>query len=954
MVLRPILSLLSASFLLAWPVFSDEFQGLPVREIRIETQAALDTQRLQELLAIQRHEVYSLDKVRQSIQRLYATGRFFDVRVDAERQADGLTLTFITKENYFVGGVVVEGVPQPPHRGQLVNATRLGLGELWTEEKHDRALQELRQLLEEYGFYQARIESRVGLDPETQQADIHFEVQSGERARIVEVQVTGTPGFPPENVLRAAKLQPGQKLTPQRLQKALRRLRKHYQKRNHLEAEIGIAERRYLREENGVLLVLQVNGGPQVGIKVAGAKLSGKKRRRLLPIYAEGTIDADLVREGENNLRDFYQRQGYFDVEIETHMHEEPGGQKVSVEYHIEPGPKHQVELVEISGNHYFDTPTLRERMFVTQKGLMSDGRFSRDYLERDLEAIRNLYVANGFGSVQVTSQVRDDYRGKRGHIAVRIRVDEGPQTLVRKLTIEGPREIPVEELRGLVACGDGQPFSDFNVLLDRSTLLAQYLNRGFPEATFNWEVEPVEDREDRVDLIYKISEGPRQYVNRVLISGLDTTRPHIVDQQVLLEAGEPLSQWGILETQRQLYDLGIFEKVEIAVQNREGKEQFKNALVQVEEARRYTVSVGAGADVARFGAATEEVTDPEGRAGFSPLVSFEVTRLNFRGRNHTLSFKSRLSRLQERALVSYTAPRVWNVPRLMLLFSGFFERSFDVLTFASQRLEGSVALEQKRGRSDTLFYRYSYRRVKAERDTLKVSVADIPLFARPVRVGMLGASFVRDRRDDPTDSHRGLFLTTDVGLSASRLGSEANFSRFLSQHRTYHPLGSNLVLARTTQFGVAEPFGKPGQPDIPLPERFFSGGGNSHRGFSVNQAGPRDGETGFPIGGRALLLNSLELRFPLLGRNVGGVLFHDMGNVFAKLDDIGFRVKQRDPSDFSYMVHAVGAGLRYKTPIGPLRLDLAWSINPPAFVGSTGTRRLNNFQFFFSIGQTF
>ena len=110
-----------------------------------------------------------------------------------------------------------------------------------------------------------------------------------------------------------------------------------------------------------------------------------------------------------------------------------------------------------------------------------------------------------------------------------------------------------------------------------------------------------------------------------MLISGLDTTRSYIVDQQLLLKEGEPLSQSDILETQRRLYDLGIFEKVEIAVQNREGKERFKNALVAVEEGGRYTVSVGGGVDVARFGAASEGVTDPEGGAGISPLSFVEV-----------------------------------------------------------------------------------------------------------------------------------------------------------------------------------------------------------------------------------------------------------------------------------------------------------------------------------------
>jgi outer membrane protein assembly factor BamA len=174
------------------------------------------------------------------------------------------------------------------------------------------------------------------------------------------------------------------------------------------------------------------------------------------------------------------------------------------------------------------------------------------------------------------------------------------------------------------------------------------------------------------------------------------------------------------------------------------------------------------------------------------------------------------------------------------------------------------------------------------------------------------------------------------------------------------------------------------------LPERLFSGGNVSHRGFPENQAGPRDlgtpagpggtatTPTGFPLGGNALFFNTFELRFPLLGDNINGVVFHDMGNVFQNVSDLSFRVRQRNLQDFDYMVHAVGVGIRYKTPIGPVRLDLAYSINPPSFVGFKGTlnqllqcnpsipvdqlpdacrgqtQNISHFQFFVSIGQTF
>jgi outer membrane protein insertion porin family len=201
-------------------------------------------------------------------------------------------------------------------------------------------------------------------------------------------------------------------------------------------------------------------------------------------------------------------------------------------------------------------------------------------------------------------------------------------------------------------------------------------------------------------------------------------------------------------------------------------------------------------------------------------------------------------------------------------------------------------------------------------------------------------------------------------------------------------------VLARQTQFGMIVPFSPPAgisaEESVPLPERFFAGGADSLRAFAFNEAGPRDigtpltaggtasQPTGFPLGGNALFINNVELRFPLIGENIQGVLFHDMGNVFSSLNDISLRFHQKDLQDFNYTVQAVGFGVRYKTPIGPIRLDLAYAINPPSFLGFGGTpdqllscnpnlppsalpgycqstrQNSGHFQFFFSIGQAF
>ncbi len=305
------------------------------------------------------------------------------------------------------------------------------------------------------------------------------------------------------------------------------------------------------------------------------------------------------------------------------------------------------------------------------------------------------------------------------------------------------------------------------------------------------------------------------------------------------------------------------------------------------------------------------------------------------------------------------------------LLFSALYDDSRDVRTFTARRREGSVQIGQRLSRASTVLFRFSYRRVSAT--DLKINALLLPLFSQPARIGIAEANYIQDRRDDPTDSHRGIYNTLDLGWASKYFGSQSDFIHFVGHNSTYHPFGfgSRYVLARSLTFGFLSPIYKNTQ--IPLPERIFGGGANSHRGFPEFQAGPRDPVSGFPIGGKAVFLNQIELRYPLMGDNLTGVLFEDAGNVYSALNKFSFRV-DHGVNDFDYMVHAVGWGIRYRTPVGPIRLDLAWSINPPKFSGFKGTidqllvcsapnsptpcrttvQQISHFQFHFSLGQAF
>jgi len=247
----------------------------------------------------------------------------------------------------------------------------------------------------------------------------------------------------------------------------------------------------------------------------------------------------------------------------------------------------------------------------------------------------------------------------------------------------------------------------------------------------------------------------------------------------------------------------------------------------------------------------------------------------------------------------------------------------------------------------------------------LKINNLLVPLLSQPETVGQAEFSIIQDKRDDPTDAHSGYYTTIDLSYAPGFLGSQTHFARGSLRNSTYKSFGRDFVFARSTQFGLISRTG--GVDAIPLAERLYSGGSTSLREFPDFEAGPRDPVSGFPLGGNALFSNTFELRFPLFGDNLGGVLFNDAGNVYSTLGDLSFRFRQRNLQDFNYMVQGFGFGIRYRTPIGPVRLDVSLSPDAPRFFGLKGTeqdlidntaistvQKINAFQFHFSLGQAF
>jgi len=959
-----------------------KYEGQPVVNIRFEpAEQPLEGAELFDMLPLKRDQPLRMSVVRSSVERLFATGRYRDIQVDAEPYNGGVIVKFITVNSWFIGNVSVSGnVDDPPNRGQLSNATRLDLGQPYIENNLETAVGGQRRLLEGNGLYLSAIHPVFDYDPAHQQVNIRFEIDSGRRARFGTPVLLGDFKMDPARVLTATKfrrwiIHTWKPVSQLRVRQGLDGVRALLQKENRLEAKVALESLNYDPAAHQAIPTLRIEAGPRIQVNTVGAKVSQSKLRRLIPVFEEHAVDHDLLVEGARNLRDYFQAQGYFDAQVEFKQ-QNVVNDKANVDFLVNTGNRHHLVAIAITGNHYFAADVIRERMYLQTASFLQfpHGRYSESLVRRDRDSIANLYESNGFRDVKVVSRSTDNYLGKEGNLAVTLEIQEGPQYLVNRVQVDGVEKLDKARILAKLSSSPGQPFSEFNVAVDRDTILAEYFQNGFPGATFEWSSKPAAEPH-REDLRFVVHEGRQQFVRQVLINpaGLKTTRPGMVARSLRINPGDPLSPTAITDTQRRFYDLGVFARVDAAIENPDGETDRKYVLYNMEEAARYSVAGGVGAELARIGGCQSCLG--AGQTGFSARVSLDLARNNLWGLGHSVSVRTRVSTLDRRGVLSYNWPRFRNRDHLSLSFTALFQDSRDVRTFSSKREEASVQLSQRLSKASTVFYRYTYRRVSVDQATLKITPFLIPLLSQPVRVGIVSFGWILDRRDDPVEPHKGIYNTVDLGLAEGAFGSQRNFVRFLVRNATYHPIGKKLVLARSTEVGDIHAFHYAGNPldAIPLAERFFGGGGSSHRGFPENQAGPRDATTGFPLGGTALLFNQTELRFPLIGDNVGGVIFHDMGNIYSSLSNFSLRQRQRDQQDFDYMEHAVGFGIRYRTPVGPLRVDLAYSINGPSYFGFKGSQqdllnagvnpcpsskcqeqRVSRFQYFFSIGQTF
>jgi outer membrane protein assembly complex protein YaeT len=938
-----------------------DYIGLPVTSIALVLDGRTTTDSsLTRVVAMRTGEPFLVRDVRETVLHLFATGRFEDVRVDARRDGAGVAVRFELTAARPISGIAFEG---------NVNQAGIDEGKL-RRAVVDRAgptppagrVPELERLLETTlrarGYLRARVSGAVTLNAAGSRSTLVFTIDTGPRAVIGTIDVSG-PDAARAEFLAQAQLVAG---APFERESIVSRIEKYVASRRshgYYEAKVQWAD---LPGEGDrtVNLTFTVDPGRHVRVVFAGDSFPGV-RHELVPVEREGSVDEDLLEDSTARIEDALKAEGYKDAKA-PHQRVEQDGELI-VTFNVTRGQQYRIAQVSISGNTSIPIADLQPAL-----RLREGQPFSQAALDAEAASIEEAYRRAGFSAARAEIEVKPQPTASGSvPVDITITIREGVRTLVGTVKVTGNASIPEATLLDGLLLRTGSPFVVAGLVADRDAILVRYLNAGYENATVDARPELSRDR-TRADIVYAVREGPRILVDHVIIVGPRQTSPSIVEKEVKLKPGDPLSRDAVLDSQRRLQALGLYRSVVIS-ELRQGEENRRDLLVTVEEGPATSVAYGGGFELARRVEPSDVTNIAQEEFDAAPRGSFQITRRNLFGTNRSASLFTSLTLhpqgTKQQGITEYRVVGTFREPRIFdtqvdglitLTVQQQFRSSFD---FRSQGITAEAT--RKLSRTVSLVGTYQLQNTNVYNEN--VSPSDQSAIDRvfpKVLLSSFAVSALRDTRNDQIDPTYGEYLSGYGQLAAKALGGQVGFVKSFFRASVYRPVPrtSRVVLAGNGFLGLATGFPQQfsngqtivdpntGQPDLSLPqsERFYAGGDTTNRGFAIDQLGirhipPQPEDTidvnGFPLGGNAVVLFNGEVRVATW-RNIEAHAFLDTGNVFQSATSV----------DFGQFRSSVGFGALYKSPIGPLRFDLGFKVHPQ--LGESPTA------FFITFGQAF
>ena len=886
----------------------------------VESQADL------QILPIRPGDLITPENIRSSIQALYNTGHYSYVEVDAIPAANGATdLTFRVHSNFFFSTIRLE--PENILERSLSAYFRLPYGERFTTSAVDGLVRDSSDLLKADGYFEATITPKYQLEEATHLAFVTLSVTPGNRAKVGSLRLQGgLQTFTQKELLDAFDFKTGDEYSASRAEKGLTNIRTKFSDLGFLNTKVT-ENRTHQPSTNTVDIDIMIEPGQFTLVQTLGYKISKKKLQELVPVFEEGTVDDDLIEEGRVRILRYIQQEGYYEAMVGMEKFPAPLDNAIQINYPVQTGVKHEILSVAIEGNQHFTTDVIRARMKVRKGQLLDPSLFSAEALNDDVGTIETMYRNAGFeGTV-----VRGNHAEVNHGMNITIEIQEGNQVLVDSIAILGNSAISEQELRKTMQLKEGDLYRPVVVDQARAAVTQYYYARGYADARVERTVTRDESNHG-TRVTFVITEGKPYQIGRIFVEGNTLTKDKIIHRNSGLYPKTPYNPEAVLEGQQRLYATGLFSRVDIVTLT-ETEPRTRDLLIQVEDAKPILLTYGIG---------YQEFERARG--------TVEISHNNLWGLDRSISFRVRGSRRERLAQTTFREPRLFN--RNIDGFASAFAEHTERPSFTANRVDFSLQTlkrfaEPNVQRSDhwsELLFTMGYQTVNLADIRVNILADKLPAERGIFHIARLAASYIQDHRDDPLNPTTGSFNTTTFQVASRAYGSQLNFTSLYNLYSVYTSLPHG-VLATSVRLGWNHPFGD--TKSLPPTERYFAGGSTTLRGFAFDDARPE--------GGYAMTIGNFEYRTPL-GivpiKGLGAALFYDTGNVFPTLSEI----------HLSEFTHTAGFGLRYQTPLGPVRIDIGINLNPKLRVqdparlkpGEPLYRREDRVKVFFTLANPF
>lgn len=870
-IIRTACSLLSIifSFLLAFPLSS---YALPEEKpsVAITGLYSIPRSELLYLLDITAGKVPDPASLRWGIKRAFRKGIFDDIIVESsENDNVSLQITVIEKpvidsvtvkdNDYFSARVIRKFIEI--HEKERLNYLNI-----------NKSMTVVGTELRKRGFPNADAHYEI-LPKKDNHVDIVFYIAEGLPDIVKEINISG----PRETVMRYLRLSPGEVMDGTELSGLQRKIMQYYMENGHVGVVFSYSF------DNGTLNI-KLNPGVKMHIVFTGNNaVSSANLMNEVKFFDLNEFNDELLEETTARIVSLYHKNGYPYVQVApiTNI----GKDDISLNYFIFEGEKFIVDSVAFPGVSFSEVRLAD--MLVMGKG----DNFNPDYLDSDAETIKELYHSLGYIYAETDNP---EVTMSEGKVRIVYHIKEGARVTVAALSFRNMKNLSEKELLDGVQIKKGDPYNELDISDARRKIQENYSKRGYLDAVISSDIS-IEGTDAQI--VFDISEGEITFFGKNIIAGNIATKTKVIERELYHLTGKPLDYSLILKEKQRLYKTGLFSDIDTELLERTGR--MRDLKISMKEAEAGAVEFGLG-----YG-------EYEKQRGF-----FDLSYKNLLGLNKQGSFRTELSSLEQRFILSYQEP--WFLEnellfKALVLHENRKEKSIDTkeILYRLKRDSASVGVEKKLGdayKAD-ITYEFSVVDTTDVKPDIVLSREDIgSLIISGIRPGI-----IYDTRDNPFDPKKGVLAGISFKIASAVLFSETDFFKMMIYANKYQSLSKRTVLAVSLRGGTAKGFGN--TRELPIVERFFLGGRTSVRGYNQDSLGPK-GQDGTPTGGNAFAEGNLEIRNAVT-KNLGIVTFLDGGNVWRKTEEMDLQLK-----------FSAGMGLRYSTPVGPLRIDYGYKLN--------------------------